>query len=214
VATSIDPTAIRGAHRRLAIGALATALISAAVVAIVRPEWRPLVTYGLYAIPAHLLISFLANEPMLLATAKLAPPLAVATAGTLGCLVAITLDYALIGWLVNHRLIRTELDDSRGFRTAERWFGKAPFLLILASAVLPVPFYPVKILAIAGEYPLARFALALLLGRLPRFYLLALGGHRYQAPNSALLSAAVGLSLIALWGIWRRIRRNRGRARP
>lgn len=207
-----DPAALRTGYRRLAIGAGLAALIAAAILSAVRPDWRPLVLYGLFAVPAHLLISFLANEPMLLATAKYAPPLAVATAGTLGCIVAIMLDYALIGWLVNHRLIRAELDDSRGFRVAERWFGKAPFLLILLSALFPVPFYPVKILAIAGEYPIWRFIAALVLGRMPRFYLLALGGQRYQAPGSALLSAAVAIGLIAGWGIWRTIRRNRRQA--
>jgi membrane protein YqaA with SNARE-associated domain len=134
--------------------------------------------------------------------------------GTAGCLVAIVLDYALVGWLTNLRLVKTELDDSRGFRTAQRFFGKAPFALILLSALLPVPFYPVKILAITRDYSLWRFVGALVLGRFPRFYLLALGGQKVQAPDSALISAGVALGLIAGWGLWRTIRRNRQAKRP
>ena len=196
-------------YRPAAIAALVAALTLAGLVAAIAPAWRDLVWYFLYAIPSHLLISVLANEPALFAAAKVAPPAAVAIAGTLGCLVAIILDYALIGWFANRQLVRTELDDSRGFRAAQRFFNRAPFLLILFSALLPVPFYPVKILAIVRDYPLARFIVALVLGRLPRFYLLALGGQKVQAPKSALLSAAVTLGLFAAWGVWRTVRRNK-----
>jgi membrane protein YqaA with SNARE-associated domain len=132
----------------------------------------------------------------------------VAVAGTIGSLVAIVLDYSLIGWLVNQRLVRRELDDSAWFRWSQKVFGRAPFLLILGSALLPVPFYPVKILAIASDYSVARFCLALVLGRLPRFYLLALGGQKVHAPNSAYASAAVALALIGGWGVWRTWRRT------
>lgn len=196
-------------YRTLAIAAAITALTAAGLIGLLRPDLRSLVGYFLYAIPAHLMISFLANEPALFAAAKASPPMAVAIAGTAGCVVAIILDYALIGWFVNHRLVRTELEDSRGYRVAQRFFGRAPFVLILVSALLPVPFYPVKILAIAGSYPLVRFVLAVILGRFPRFYVLALGGQKVQAPDSALVSAGVALALIGGWGIWRTIRRNR-----
>ena len=196
-------------YRPLAIGALVAALTLAGIVAGVAPEWRGLVGYFLYAIPSHLLISVLANEPALFAAAKAAPPAAVAIAGTLGCVVAIVLDYALIGWFASRQFVRTELDDSRGLRAAQRFFGRAPFLLILLSALLPVPFYPVKILAIVRDYPLARFIVALVLGRLPRFYALARVGEEVQAPKSALVSAAVTLGLFAAWGVWRTVRRNR-----
>lgn len=204
-----DATEPRGRYRRLATVVTLSALAAAGLLAILLPQWRPVIGYFLYAIPAHLLISVLANEPALFAAAKLAPPVAVALAGTAGCIVAIVLDYALIGWLTNLRLVKTELDDSRGFHTAQRFFGKAPFALIALSALLPVPFYPVKILAITRDYPLWRCTAAIVLGRLPRFYLLALGGQKVQAPDSALFSAGAALALIGGWGLWRTIRRNR-----
>ena len=206
------PTSNR--YRRLAVAGAVSALAVAGVVALARPDLRALVGYFLYAIPAHLMISFLANEPALFAAAKASPPMAVAIAGTAGCIVAIILDYALIGWFVNHRLVRTELEDTRAYRVAQRFFGRAPFLLILVSALLPVPFYPVKILGIARDYSLVRFVAAVILGRFPRFYVLALGGQKVQAPDSALLSAGVALALIGGWGIWRTIRRNRQNRTP
>jgi membrane protein YqaA with SNARE-associated domain len=196
-------------RRATALASLGAGLALAGGVALLAPAYRGLVGYGLYAIPAHLLISFLANEPMLFAAAKHYPAGLVALAGTIGCVIAITLDYALIGWFVNHRLVRTELEDSKGVRLARRVFGKAPFVLIWLSALLPVPFYPVKILAIVGDYPLSRFVTALVIGRVPRFWLLAILGDRMQAPDSALGSAGAALALIGGWAIWRTVRRNR-----
>ena len=62
-------------YRTRAIAALASALIVAAVTAVFFPAYRQLATYGLYVIPAHLLISFLPHEPWLFFAAKLyAPP--------------------------------------------------------------------------------------------------------------------------------------------
>ena len=215
VVTSLVPSSVaapRPFYRRLAIGVTAVALIAAGIVAIAVPDQRSVVGYFLYAIPAHLLISVLANEPALFAAAKSAPPIAVALAGTAGCVVAAILDYALIGWFINHRLIKTELEDSRGYQIAQRFFARAPFVLVMVSALLPVPFYPVKILAIARDYPLARFAVAVIAGRFPRFYLFALGGQKMKAPGSALVSAGVALALIGGWGVWRTIRKSRGRA--
>lgn len=196
-------------YRTPAIAVAAATLVAAALTVLLWPAGRGLVGYALYAVPAHLLVSVLANEPMLFAAAKSYPPALVAAAGTIGCLVAIVLDYALIGWLVNQRLIRRELDESTWYRWSQKVFGRAPFLLILGSALFPVPFYPVKILAIATDYPVWRFVLALVLGRLPRFYLLALGGQKVHAPNSAYASAAVALALIGGWGVWRTYQRNR-----
>jgi membrane protein YqaA with SNARE-associated domain len=212
VNVTLPAAPVRPSYRLAAIIALTAALVVAGVAAIVWPDQRGLVVYGLYAIPAHLLISVVAMEPMLFATAKSYPYLAVAVVGTAGCLVAIILDYALIGWIVTRRLIREELDDSRAFIRAQKFFGTAPFLFIVVSALVPMPFYPTKILAISRDYSLPRFCLALTLGRLPRFYYLAVIAHKVHAPKSALVSAAVALTAMAAWGLWRTYRRNKMRA--
>ena len=114
----------------------------------------------------------------------------VALVGTSATLVAIVLDYWLIGWLVNHHLVKPVVQESRWFTFASRWFRKAPALLIAGSALAPVPFYPVKIMAIAADYPLRRFMAALIVGRLPRFYFLARFLSElddYAAPSNSTL---------------------------
>jgi membrane protein YqaA with SNARE-associated domain len=141
--------------------------------------------------------------------AKLYPPSLVASVGTASCVVAALLDFWLIGWFVSHGLARSKLDQSRLYQIASRIFQKAPFLLIAGSALAPVPFYPVKILAIAASYPPVLFIIAVLVGRWPRFYLLAIGGREVQAPNSWLLAAAVILEVLTVLGIWQTRRRSR-----
>jgi membrane protein YqaA with SNARE-associated domain len=195
-------------YRKRAITALVSALVLAGVVAVWFPELRQLAAYGLYVVPAHLLISFVPHEPWLFFAAKLYPPPVVATVGVLGCLAAITIDYWLIGWLVNHRFVAPKVEQSKAFKTAERYFGKAPFLLITVSAFAPVPFYPAKILAIATNYSLARFMVALVIGRFPRFWALAKAGEQVQAPTSVLVWVAVGMVAFAAWRIWARRRQR------
>jgi membrane protein YqaA with SNARE-associated domain len=190
------------------------ALVSAAVfgtlcgaLVLYDPRYSQLAVYGLYAIPSHLLISFLPHEPALWIAARLYPPLVVAVVGTAATVVAIVLDYWLIGWLVNHHLVKPVVQESRWFKFATRWFRKAPALLIAGSALAPVPFYPVKIMAIAADYPLRRFIVALVIGRLPRFYFLARvlsELDEYRAPsNRTLMIVMLALASFGAWRIWK-----------
>jgi membrane protein YqaA with SNARE-associated domain len=200
-----------GWRRRAALVTLALVAVVAGLGFVFATPHKALIFYGLYAIPSHLLISFLPHEPAQLYVAKLYPPLLVATVGVVSCAVAAVLDYWLIGWFMNHRLVRSRFDNWRAYLMAARIFKKAPFLLIVGAAFAPVPFYPVKILAIAADYPLSRFVMGMAIGRWPRFYLLAIGGQKVQAPNSLLLWGAVGLAVLGVFQIWR-TRRARLRA--
>jgi membrane protein YqaA with SNARE-associated domain len=205
MADSPEISASRAASYRPA-ALVSTAVFAAFCGALVLydPRYTQLAIYGLYAIPAHLLISFLPHEPALWIAARLYPPIVVALVGTAATLVAIVLDYWLIGWLVNHHLVKPVVQESRWFTFASRWFRKAPALLIVGSALTPgVPFYPVKILAIAADYPLRRFIVALIVGRLPRFYVLArflAALDNYAAPkNSTLMYIVLALAAFGAW---------------
>lgn len=187
---STSRLAASGGRRRIAL--LACALGAALLLLLL--EWYPegslLASYGIYAVPSHFLISVLPNEPALLFVAKYYPAWAVAVTGTAGCMLAGVLDYWLLAKLVNHPRIRPKLDSGRFFRWSLRVFRKAPFVMLVAAAVLPVPFYPFKFLAIAGGYPLGKYETALLVGRFPRFYALAWFGYVARIPDEALLIIA------------------------
>jgi membrane protein YqaA with SNARE-associated domain len=194
-------------YRRTALVALAVAGAASGLTALFVPRYSGLAVYGLYAIAAHLVVSFLPHEPALWVAAQEYPAPMVAAVGTAGTIVAILLDYWLIGWLLNHHLVRPVVQDSRWFQFAKRWFHRAPALLIAGSALAPVPFYPVKFLAIASDYPLPRFIAALVAGRLPRFYFLAVAlaevGERVEARTSTVLWLMLGMALFGAWRIWR-----------
>jgi membrane protein YqaA with SNARE-associated domain len=208
MADSPDVAASRAAsYRPAALGAAALFGLLCGAVVLYDPRYTQLAIYALYAIPAHLLISFLPHEPALWIAARLYPAIVVAVVGTSATLVAIVLDYWLIGWLVNHHLVKPVVQESRWFTFASRWFRKAPALLIAGSALAPVPFYPVKIMAIAADYPLRRFMAALIVGRLPRFYFLARFLSElddYAAPrNSTLMWIVLALASFSAWRIWK-----------
>ncbi len=208
MADSPDVSASRAAsYRPAALGAAALFGLLCGAVVLYDPRYSQLAIYALYAIPAHLLISFLPHEPALWIAARLYPAILVALVGTSATLVAIVLDYWLIGWLVNHHLVKPVVQESRWFTFASRWFRKAPALLIAGSALAPVPFYPVKIMAIAADYPLRRFMAALIVGRLPRFYFLARFLSElddYAAPrNSTLVWIVLALAAFSAWRIWK-----------
>src|SRR6185369_7654178 len=91
--TELSPVAAPAWRGRVAYATLAIVAIVSAATFLVAPHYRALVEYGLYAIPAHLLISFLPHEPYLFYVAKLYPPQLIASVGTTACIAAIVLDY-------------------------------------------------------------------------------------------------------------------------
>ncbi len=178
------------------ITVLLLAAIGAAWVLIkLYPAYRDLVLFGLYSIPSHMLISPFPHEPVLLETAKYFPAWQIALGGTIGCCLAGFLDYWIITPLVNHRYIRPKLDNRRIFRKSLEYFYKFPFAILVFAAVSPIPFYPFKFLSIAGRYPLWKYQLALIVGRTPRYYVLAVLGHVLQIPTWVLAVTFVALLL-------------------
>jgi uncharacterized membrane protein YdjX (TVP38/TMEM64 family) len=80
----------------------------------------------------------------------------------------------------------------------------ASFLAILVARATPLPDAPVKLVAAAGRYPLPRYFLAVLLGGIPYFALLAWLGHEFPVPPWALLALVLVLALVFLFERWRK----------
>lgn len=173
-------------------------LITGLVLMKLYPNYRELIFYGLYSIPSQLLISLFPNEPVLLQTAKHFTPLQISIAGIIGCSIAGFLDYWIISPLVNHRFIRPKLDNTRFLRKTMKYFSKFPFGILVIAAFSPVPFYPFKFLSIMGNYPLWKYQSALITGRIPRYYVLAILGNALQLPGWLLIAIFVVLLLPTL----------------
>ena len=71
---------------------------------------------------------------------------------------------------------------SRISRFAQRAFNWQPWWTIVMFAFTPIPFYPVRIAAPLASYPAERYVMAVFVGRLPRYYILAWGGEWAAGP--------------------------------
>jgi uncharacterized membrane protein YdjX (TVP38/TMEM64 family) len=94
-------------------------------------------------------------------------------------------------------------------KQAIRRYPSASFLALVLARATPLPDAPLKLVAAVAEYPVALNSLAVFLGALPYFYLLALGGKELHAPNWILV---VAMALIALGFLIDRPRKRKHRA--
>ncbi|MEO5989166.1 MAG: VTT domain-containing protein, partial [Candidatus Eisenbacteria bacterium] len=83
-------------------------------------------------------------------------------------------------------------------------YPSASFLALVVARATPLPDAPLKLVAAAAGYPIPRYLLAVLLGSLPYYYVLALIGHSFRIPGW-LLGVAAGAVLLALSiDLWRK----------
>jgi uncharacterized membrane protein YdjX (TVP38/TMEM64 family) len=80
----------------------------------------------------------------------------------------------------------------------------ASFLAILIARATPLPDAPIKVVAAAGRYPLPRYFLAVFLGGVPYFALLAWLGHEFPLPPWVLLVLVLLIGLVFLFERWRK----------
>jgi membrane protein YqaA with SNARE-associated domain len=151
-------------------------------------------------------------------------PLAAATLGAVGTGIANMHDYYLVTWLARlrpaQRIRRTGL-----YRRLAAWFRRAPFGTLAAASFLPIPVDFVRLLAIGEGYSRWKFALGSVVGRWPRYLMLAYLAERFSLGWEWIVgiggaAAALGLAraAAALASRWQERRAARraavGRAEP
>lgn len=147
-----------------------------------------------YAFLSNVALAVVPHEPVVIwygAHAGIWWTAVVATAGTLA---ASWVDYRLFVPLI----ARTGLHQRRFPRPVTwmlRFFSRAPFTIIAASGLTPLPFFPFKAMAFVSRYPIDRYLLAVAAGRLPRYLLLAWLGVALRVPAWALMLLFAALAL-------------------
>lgn len=172
---------------------LALCAVAAGGLAIVTvfPRLAGLYLLGLYCIPSNSILP-IPHEPGVLYMARFYPPFAIAIAATLASAVVAFADYGLVEAAMRHPRIQGARD-ARMMRWAVRWMTRFPFAIIVAFSLVPVlPIAVVRALAPMSGYPLRRYIAALVVGRLPRFYLLAWLGRAVLIPTWVLVLVTVG----------------------
>jgi membrane protein YqaA with SNARE-associated domain len=175
---------------------IASGLVSVAVLKWA-PPYQGLVWLYVYSIPSHVYISILPHEPVLLYIGKLYNIVLVVIAAGLGTVVAGFIDYETLGPALKHRTIKNLYHDKKFYRKAVELFYKAPFWVIVVAAFTPIPYYPIKLLSIASDYPEGKYLGALTVGRIPRYFLLAYAGLALHVPNWVLMVLFIALLIMA-----------------
>lgn len=147
-----------------------------------------------------------AYEPTLMAFGRVYPPLLIAVLGTFANLYVELLDYHLFRAMGSVAAYR-KLQQHPLFERAVQWFRRAPFLTTWLFAWSPLPDWMIRMIAPAARYPVGRYLLAMGLGRLPRFWLLAALGAWFRVPVGLLAGVAIGSGLLTItllgWKSWR-----------
>lgn len=137
------------------------------------------------------------TTPLLLLYGRYDAPWKIALLGGLASAAGSTVQILFFRWALDRRhplLLR--FAPARGrLEDALRRHPSASFLALVMARATPLPDAPLKLVAAAARYPLWRYALAVLLGSLPYYYLLALAGRALRIPPWVLITACAVIVL-------------------
>lgn len=156
------------------------------VIVALAPALAGLYLLGLYCIPSNSILP-IPHEPGVLYMARWYAPWEIAVAATIASAVVAFADYAIVEAAMRHPRI-AGARDARMMRWAVKWMTRFPFAIIVAFSLVPVlPISVIRALAPISGYPLRRYIAALIVGRLPRFFVLAWLGNVLAIPTWVLL---------------------------
>ncbi len=157
------------------------------------PKYIGLVLLFFYIIPSNSFIPF-PHEPAIIYYGKIFGPAVTTLTATLPTIIACVIDYAVLTPVFNRTRL-SKIRNSGIYQKTVDYYYKAPFLTNFIAALSPVPFYPIRILSVSTGYPLWKYTTAIVLGRVPRYYFLALFGALLNIPNWVI--ALFFLSLVS-----------------
>jgi membrane protein YqaA with SNARE-associated domain len=140
-----------------------------------------------YAIPANSAVSVFPHEPVVIYFGSNGNIWYTAIAASLGTLIAGWLDHSVFVPVMNLQSL-SGYKDKIWYQKIARLFMKYPFLVIVATGFTPIPFFPFKFLAFSVHYPMWKYLSALLVGRFPRYVLLAWLGSLFKIPTWMLFA--------------------------
>lgn len=150
-----------------------------------------------YCFPSQFLLAALPHEPVVLYFGKFYSPLVVALVATAGTALVETINYSVFKYVADIKAM-AKVTQSQLVVKFVNLFNKAPFLSLWIAGLTPVPFYPFRFLVVLARYPLPLFILAVFLSRLPRFFILAFLGNRFEIPNGIIIGLFVVLVTVAV----------------
>jgi membrane protein YqaA with SNARE-associated domain len=183
---------------RAAAGA---ALLGIPIVLLI-PRSVTLVWLGVLSLPANSPLSPIlptAFEPLIMEAAKYENAILVTLVATAGYMYMEYVNWRVYAWVLSWDRL-----EGLGSRRSVQWgitnFARAPFWTVVVFAFTPLPFFVVRALAILHRWPVRRFMVATLLGRMPRVFLYAWFGGLLRVPTWMLVAVVVGATAVVVGG--------------
>jgi uncharacterized membrane protein YdjX (TVP38/TMEM64 family) len=141
-------------------------------------------------------LSFL-TTPTLLYYGRYHEPWVVGLAGSAASAAGSALQLLLLRWALSsrHAWMQRFAPSRAKVEAAIRRFPSASFLALLLARATPLPDAPLKVVAAVVGYSIIRYSVAVFLGALPYFYLLARLGREFRVPSWILIAAAIVIAL-------------------
>lgn len=148
------------------------------------------------------------TTPLLLQYGKFHDPWVVALAGGLANSLGSAVQMLLFRWALDprHTWLSRFAPSRDKLDAALQRYSSASFVAITVARATPLPDAPLKLVIAATRYPLWKYTVAVLLGAIPYFYVLARVGHAVKIPTGWLIAAGV---LIVVGVVVDRLRRRR-----
>lgn len=171
--------------------ALAPAILGVLIVGFLIGEWWHLAGYVWYLLPG----TFVPQEPSVIYAGTIYHPGFVVLIFCLASTTAAVIDYFTVKKVLSLRKFDS-LKKTSFYQSSVRCFYWRPWWTIAFFAFSPLPFFPIRILALSSNYPAVRYVSANVIGRAPRYYLLAIGGAWLAIPVMYVVSVGFILALI------------------
>ena len=157
-----------------------------------------------YAFVSNVAMSVVPHEPVVIWYGAHWGIWATAVVATIGTVAASVVDHRVFVPLVS-RVATQPVLAAGSVGKVRRLFHRAPFAVIVLSALTPLPAWPFKAVAFAERYPMGRYLAAVAAGRFPRYVLLAWLGFAISVPNWVLVAVVLVMLVPSLraW-IWNR----------
>lgn len=150
------------------------------------------------------------TTPLLLQYGKYHAPWQVAAAGGAASALGSIVQLQLLKWALSseHGWMKRFAPSREKLVAATTQFPSTSFVALVVARATPLPDAPLKLAAAVVNYPWALYGLALFLGALPYYFLLALVGNKVRIPGWVLVAAGVAIVLGASIDYLRRRRKK------
>ena len=160
-------------------------------------QWNGWLWLLFYSVVANTAVSVFPHEPAIVYYGQHFNAIIVALVAGAGHLIANWVDYHFFTPLLQMKFT-TGYKNTRTYQKAVRWFSISPFWVVVLFALTPLPFYAAKFMVFSSGYSMTRYMVATLVGRLPRFVLLALLGSFLHIPTWMMVVFFCGVFAVYL----------------